>query len=275
MRKVNFTVDGLLRWAEQRNAHIEWADEYGEPGYTTPERGILFADWNDVPQSLQDRLEREGYELEWSDEWYVETGTSPSKAWRTQPDSMGWEPQCLFCDGYVLTPDDDLSEWVAECKDDANHALPSRYSQEDIENLGWLLIDELDYITQTRNEHTIARDMRANGDSYLFQRCRRGVLKVYSDRLEWSSSLHCFSLRMRLDDAESASGQGDCTYAVECLLETKYIGDQLSAIDPEKIRAELQEYGAWDDAELSDADANRQRLVWVAACDIAEQHRHN
>ena len=39
---------------------------------------------------------------------------------------------------------------------------------------------------------------------------------------------------------------------------------------PDSIRAELKEYGAWDSDELADDDANWQRLVWLAACDIAE-----
>ena len=39
---------------------------------------------------------------------------------------------------------------------------------------------------------------------------------------------------------------------------------------PAEIRAELAEYGAWDDAELADDAANWRRLVWCAACNIAE-----
>ena len=37
-----------------------------------------------------------------------------------------------------------------------------------------------------------------------------------------------------------------------------------------KIRAELKEYGAWDADELEDDDANWRRLVWIAACNIAD-----
>ena len=39
---------------------------------------------------------------------------------------------------------------------------------------------------------------------------------------------------------------------------------------PEKIRAELAEQGAWDDAELADDAANWRRLVWCAAWNIFE-----
>ena len=39
---------------------------------------------------------------------------------------------------------------------------------------------------------------------------------------------------------------------------------------PEKIRAELAEYGAWDSFELEDDAANWLRIVWCAAHNIAE-----
>lgn len=39
---------------------------------------------------------------------------------------------------------------------------------------------------------------------------------------------------------------------------------------PEKIRAELAGYGAWDSEELSCDVENFNRLVWIAACNIAE-----
>lgn len=39
---------------------------------------------------------------------------------------------------------------------------------------------------------------------------------------------------------------------------------------PDKIRAELDEHGAWDEAELADDAANWRRLVWIAAHNIGE-----
>lgn len=49
-----------------------------------------------------------------------------------------------------------------------------------------------------------------------------------------------------------------------------YISKQLAKIDPETLRDELGEYGAWDDDGLVNHDANLMRLVWIAACDVAE-----
>lgn len=43
-----------------------------------------------------------------------------------------------------------------------------------------------------------------------------------------------------------------------------------NAPTPDKIRAELKEYGAWDADELTDDEQNRQRLVWIAAGNIRE-----
>ncbi len=37
------------------------------------------------------------------------------------------------------------------------------------------------------------------------------------------------------------------------------------------IRKELKEYGAWDSVELQDKQANRERIVWIAAGNIKEE----
>lgn len=39
---------------------------------------------------------------------------------------------------------------------------------------------------------------------------------------------------------------------------------------PDKIRKELDEYGAWDEKELADDAENWERLVWLAAWNIYE-----
>lgn len=36
------------------------------------------------------------------------------------------------------------------------------------------------------------------------------------------------------------------------------------------VRAELSEYGAWDESQLADNKANRRRILWQAAWQIAE-----
>lgn len=41
--------------------------------------------------------------------------------------------------------------------------------------------------------------------------------------------------------------------------------------DPESIRAELREYGAWTPEQLADDVANRERIVWIAAGVLSEE----
>ena len=80
-----------------------------------------------------------------------------------------------------------------------------------------------------------------------------------------------FDLQMTKAQALSASHPGPCDADVAELLRDRRIARQLDKIGPDKIRAELREYGAWDDTELADDSANRDRIVWCAACDIADR----
>lgn len=46
---------------------------------------------------------------------------------------------------------------------------------------------------------------------------------------------------------------------------------QLTAIDVETLKAELREYGAWDETELEDHDANLDRILWLACGDLYDE----
>jgi hypothetical protein len=50
------------------------------------------------------------------------------------------------------------------------------------------------------------------------------------------------------------------------------VAAQLAALDPEKVRDELREYGAWDDDELADHAANLLRVLWLAAGQIRDEN---
>ena len=84
------TIEEALQWLQDEH-NAEFASKYGEPGYQDPEKGILLANWNNVPSNMQKWLENAGYSLEWSDEWTVDYNND--KAYRTSPDSYSWEPQ--------------------------------------------------------------------------------------------------------------------------------------------------------------------------------------
>ena len=70
--------------------------------------------------------------------------------------------------------------------------------------------------------------------------------------------------------ALSCSHQGRCDDDVECLVNEKNIKRQISKLNPADICAELKEYGAWEDTELSNDHENLLRIFWVAACNIKE-----
>lgn len=80
-----------------------------------------------------------------------------------------------------------------------------------------------------------------------------------------------FEIDLTDEEARSASHQGDCISDVLELLETPHVKAQLEKIDPALIREELDGHGAWDDSELLDPEANRERIIWIAACDIMEE----
>jgi hypothetical protein len=87
----------------------------------------------------------------------------------------------------------------------------------------------------------------------------------------WSSSSGTIELQMSLDDAESASHQGQCLDDVRALAQMPHIKTQLDSLDPSEVAKELKGYGAWDDEELADHDENMLRLLWIAAGDIKEE----
>lgn len=86
----------------------------------------------------------------------------------------------------------------------------------------------------------------------------------------FSTSSGSIELRILTRDAIACSHPGPCDSDVATLVRKPYIKRQLAAIAPDILRDELREYGAWDDDELADTVQNRARIVWIAACDIAE-----
>ena len=105
----------------------DYANEYGEPGYGDSNTTVvIFGDWNKVDIGKYPRIEaacREaGIEMEWLDEWYVDHENG-SKAWRTSGDSYFWQPSLAYGDGFVLTPDDDVEEWIEWAVNDPSRCI--------------------------------------------------------------------------------------------------------------------------------------------------------
>lgn len=87
----------------------------------------------------------------------------------------------------------------------------------------------------------------------------------------WFSSSGRFSLTFpTLDDAQYCAHQGDCRPEVQETVGLDWMASQLENIDPDALRSELSEYGAWDSDELVNHADNLERIVWLAANDVAE-----
>ena len=87
------------------------------------------------------------------------------------------------------------------------------------------------------------------------------------DALQWFGD-GVAQFYMTAADASSMSHAGACDDDVAAGIRIPYIAEQFAQIDAESIRRQVDEFGAWDEAELADDDANQQRLLWLIACDI-------
>lgn len=66
----------------------------------------------------------------------------------------------------------------------------------------------------------------------------------------------------------------ECSHSGACDDDVDYWSIRLlrpPEITPDKLAAELKEYGAWDADELADDSANWRRIIWIAAGQIQEE----
>jgi len=84
----------------------------------------------------------------------------------------------------------------------------------------------------------------------------------------WIQGNYGNEIRVTKREATRAYHQGDCEQDVRLLAAIPHIKRQLDKLDPEKLKLELSEYGAWDDIELSDHDMNIIRWLWIGCGDI-------
>lgn len=84
------------------------------------------------------------------------------------------------------------------------------------------------------------------------------------------ASLNYFDLYFTRQDVDSMPSGGQCDDAVKIIAKKPYITRQFAAIDNSKLINELSGYGAWDDIELQDKQANIERIIWISCGDIKE-----
>jgi hypothetical protein len=162
-------VEYLTAISDSRGLYFEFAGSYGEPGYETNPSSdtetplvVLGSYWcrcdafvdtdgtypagdpklHDIARHYPHtfaRLEAQGVEFEWHDEWIVDHEND--KAYRTQSDSYQWQPSYVLTDdGELLTPDDDIETWVEWAANDSSRCIPARvYSGTDLEAAGFTL----------------------------------------------------------------------------------------------------------------------------------------
>jgi hypothetical protein len=87
----------------------------------------------------------------------------------------------------------------------------------------------------------------------------------------WSSSSGRIELQFQPGDVAGVCHPGDNLPAVQALCQRPHVAVQLAKLDPEAVRQELREYGAWDGDELGNHADNLHRLVWCACWDLNEE----
>lgn len=79
-------------------------------------------------------------------------------------------------------------------------------------------------------------------------------------------SFNRFEIQLPLQCIEDCSGPGSKDEIVG------HWAKKLSIkIDPDLIRAEVKEYGTWNQEELQDNEQNIHRLIWIAACNAKDE----
>jgi hypothetical protein len=86
----------------------------------------------------------------------------------------------------------------------------------------------------------------------------------------WTSGSGRIELNITKKIAASCSHSGSCDNDVNLAMQLPTIKKQLAKIDPNTLANELKEYGAWDEIELQDHNANLTRILWIASGDITE-----
>lgn len=87
----------------------------------------------------------------------------------------------------------------------------------------------------------------------------------------WSSGSGRIELQLTQEHVDCGYHTGQCDEDIAFLRREPEIKAQLEKLDPELIRSELRECGAWDDDDLADHEANLDRLLWLACGDMHDE----
>jgi hypothetical protein len=98
-------------------------------------------------------------------------------------------------------------------------------------------------------------------------------MNMNADTKYWfSTSSGLIEFELTWAQALQGSHQGQCDADIAELRKVPEIAEVLGKINKDTLRSELDEYGAWDEDELKDHEANLDRILWLACGDIREEH---
>ena len=86
----------------------------------------------------------------------------------------------------------------------------------------------------------------------------------------WATGNYGNELQLTQEQAMRGSHSGSCDDDVAAMMPD--LKKQLDKIDPEALRKELKEYGAWSEKELSDHQENLARWVWLCCGTVRDEN---
>ncbi len=84
------------------------------------------------------------------------------------------------------------------------------------------------------------------------------------------ASFNRFEIEIPQYIVDSVPQSGPADYAIRNARTDFFVLEQLAKIDPDKLKAELKEYGAWDEIQLSNHSDNLDRILWIAVGNIQD-----
>lgn len=129
----------------------------------------------------------------------------------------------------------------------------------------------MDFPTQDAMDKYLKDHPDADKSKHHVKETKKEAPKQAPAKEHKSAQFERFEVHLSQEDAESISKGGqDAMPAVKKLLKNPEIKKQMDSLSADDIREELSEYGAWDDDELKDNEANKQRILWIAGGHIVE-----
>src|SRR6478736_4299547 len=79
------------------------------------------------------------------------------------------------------------------------------------------------------------------------------------------------SIELPVEIVEMCPISGEADSAIAFMRTLPEVISELSEIDPEKLRLELKEYGAWEPEDITNHNTNLDRILWLACGNIQDE----